>query len=322
MRFLGVTETCDLASLYLRLSAAGHDVTLFARGRRLEALRADGVSIAIGEDIVTSAPRLAEAGAKIACDVLFLAVKSGDLPALVPAIAAASHAQTRIVPLCNGLPWWYGQRDADSRGRAIRAVDPDGRLAAAIDPDMIVGAIVFLRVELDAGGLVRSQGGERLILGRINGGSDALAVATSAALTAAGIVTRLDPEIRRPMWTKIALNLATNPLSAVTQATLQDMCSTPDLVGIVIDILGETLALAEIEGLRPQERIDDLLEITRRAGPFRTSMAQDAAAGRPLELAAIADAVLELAALRESPMPVARTVSALAHVVSRGFQRR
>jgi 2-dehydropantoate 2-reductase len=295
-----------------RLSAAGHDVTLFARNDRLTALRAAGVTIAVADDVATATPRIAEAGASAACDVLFLAVKADALPSLIPAIAAASHGKTRVVPLCNGLPWWYLQRDEQCRRESIPAVDPGGHLAAAIDPRLVIGAIVFLRVRLGLDGIVHSQGSERLILGSAIEGACEIAGRTVDALSGSGIATQLTPEIRRALWTKIALNLATNPLSAVTQATLQDMCADPGLLRIVTAILDETLELAEREGLRPVETVADLVEITRRAGPFLTSMAQDAAAGRPLELAAIADAILDLAERRDCPMPVARTVAALA----------
>ncbi|ARR54111.1 2-dehydropantoate 2-reductase [Rhizorhabdus wittichii DC-6] len=298
------------STIACRLAAAGEEVVLFARGPRRAAVERDGLRVRIGDTVQAARPLVAESGAAIACDTLFLAVKADALPALLPAIAAASHAGTSIVPLCNGLPWWYRQA-GDAPGAAIEAVDPGGRLAAAIDPARIVGAVLFLRAALDADGTVESQGGERMVVGAVAGGGDAVP-GIAAALEAAGIACPVAPSIRQVLWSKIALNLATNPLSAVSRATLAQMCDDAHLLGIVRAILAETLALAALDGQAPREGVDDLVAITRRAGPFLTSMAQDAIAGRPLELAAIAQAVLDLADDHGHPMPVARAVAAMA----------
>ena len=301
---IGSTVAC-------RLAAAGQDVVLFARGARRDQVTRDGVGVRIGDSLQTARPTIADSGDPVPCDTLFLAVKADALPGLIPAIRAASHAETRIVPLCNGLPWWYRQRGAADAGLAVEAVDPDGRLAAAIDPTHIVGSVLFLRTALGADGIVLSQGDERMMLGNVTAGDDA-AAAIAAALDGAGIACSVVPSIRRALWSKVALNLATNPLSAVTRATLADMCADDHLRGIVRAILAETLEVAALDGEAPQQSADDLFAISSKAGPFLTSMAQDAIAGRPLELAAIAQAVLDLGASHGHAMPTARSVAALA----------
>lgn len=300
-----------------RLAAAGQDVTLFARGDRMAQLIDQGVRIASDGGVVASHPAVLESGAARACDTLFLAVKADALPAIVPAIRAASHATTTVVPLCNGVPWWYFQRSGAQRARTVRAVDPDGSLAAAIAPERIVGAVVFLRVAVRADGSVHSQGDERLVLGAADGITPAPVAPIATMLAQAGFDARSVPAIRPALWAKVALNLATNPLSAITGATLAGMAGDPALRGIVAAILAETLAVAAAEGESPPQDVDQLIEITRRAGPFMTSMAQDMAAGRPLELAAIAQSVFELAEMHDLPMPTARAIAALAHHRSR-----
>ena len=299
------------STIACRLAAAGEEVVLFSRGPRRATVEREGLRVRVGDTEQTARPIVAESGTTIACDTLFLAVKADALPALIPAIRAASHAGTSIVPLCNGLPWWYRQV-GDAPGGAIEAVDPGGRLAAAIDPAHVVGAVLFLRAALDADGTVESQGGERMAIGAATGGGGEAVTRIAAALEAAGIACPVAPSIRQVLWSKIALNLATNPLSAVSRATLAQMCDDDRLLGIVRAILAETLALAALDGQALRESVDDLVAITRRAGPFLTSMAQDAIAGRPLELAAIAQAVLDLADDHGHPMPVARAVAAMA----------
>ncbi|MES2496334.1 MAG: 2-dehydropantoate 2-reductase [Pseudomonadota bacterium] len=299
------------STIACRLAAAGEDVVLFARGARREAIERDGVSVRIGDAVQTARPVIAESGTAVPCDILFLAVKADALPALLPAIHAASHADTIIVPLCNGLPWWYRQTGPGDTTRSVEAVDPGGRLAADIDPARIVGAVLFVRAALGADGVVESLGSERMVIGTVTRGADA-PDSIAATLEKAGIACAAVPAIRPVLWSKIALNLATNPLSAVTRADLAQMCDDPHLLAIVRATLAETLALAAVDGEAPRETVDDLIAITRRAGPFLTSMAQDAIAGRPLELAAIAQAVLDLADDHGHAMPTARTVAALA----------
>lgn len=301
---IGSTVAC-------RLAAAGEDVVLFARGARRAAVERDGVSVRIGEGVQTARPTIAESGSALPCDILFLAVKADALPGLLPAIQAASHADTIVVPLCNGLPWWYRQTGSGDAARTVEAVDPGGRLAAAIDPARIVGAVLFIRAALGADGVVTSQGGERMVIGAVGKGASA-PDALAATLEGAGIACSAVPSIRQELWSKIALNIATNPLSAVTRANLAQMCADPHLLGIVRATLAETLELAALDGEAPRETVDDLIAITGRAGPFLTSMAQDAIAGRPLELAAIAQAVLDLADDHGHAMPVARSIAGLA----------
>lgn len=299
------------STIACRLAASGRDVVLFARGARRAAVERDGVRVRIGDAVQAARPMVAESGALVPCDTLFLAVKADALSSLLPAIEAASHGGTKIVPLCNGLPWWYRQRRTGDMD-AIEAIDPGGVLAGAIDPARVLGAVLFLRAALDADGTVTSQGGERMAIGPATISDDGSAATIAAALRDAGIGCSVAPSIRRMLWSKIALNLATNPLSAVTRETLAGMIADNRLLGIVRAILGETLALAALEGEAPAETVDDLVAITAGAGAFLTSMAQDAAAGRPLELAAIAVAVLDLAEGHDHGMPTARAMASLA----------
>lgn len=289
-----------------RLAAAGRGVTVVARGRRLEDVRAHGLRVRDPQGVVLRVPvaacAAAEAGRQ---DIVFLALKGGDIPAALPDIERLVGPETLIVPLVNGIPWWYrlpGDR------RPIRAVDPDGKLTAAFDPARIVGAVLFLACALGADGVVTVQGVERIAMGPVaEEGLSALAP-LAALFEGNRIETDFVPDIRADLWAKVAMNLATNPLSVVAGATLREQYHSDRLLPAVEIALGETVALARLYGVEPRLSVEQMVGFGRRLGPFYTSMAQDFAQGRPLELGAIGYSVFELAEEVGHAMPIARTL--------------
>jgi 2-dehydropantoate 2-reductase len=132
-------------------------------------------------------------------------------------------------------------------------------------------------------------------------------------LSRAGIEARCVPALRDTLWTKILANLTSNPLSVVSGATLDAIYGDARLLPIVRRMLQEGLALAAAYGARIPFDPASFIAEGAGMGPIRTSMLQDHLAGRPLELAAIGDAVLELARLQEIAMPVTARMIALAH---------
>jgi len=295
-----------------RLTGAGHDVRLLARGARADLLERDGIRLSSPEGRIVARPQIIRSAQESPCDVLFLATKADALPGLVPTIARMAGADTLIVPLCNGVPWWYFHGETHER-KPMAAVDPEELLFRNVDPAGIVGAVVLLRCTLDEDGGVSSQGAERLVLGEIMAGQNRDRIDDLAqVLAAAGFLAARSDDIRADIWAKVALNLATNPLSVVTGATLHEMFHDPQLAVVVSAIITETLGLAGAYGRRPAVSLEALMNIGKAAGPFMTSMAQDHANARPLELGAIAEAPFELAASAGVPMPVAQAIARLA----------
>jgi len=289
-----------------RLSAAGRPVTVVARGARLAALRRDGLVLRDAAGCVSRVPARAcaadEAGPQ---DLLLLAVKAQDIAGTLSALQPLITPETRIVPLVNGIPWWYFQ---PQRHGIVRAVDPEGRIAAAIDPARIIGAVLFLTSTLQPDGVVDVQGTERLILGAIAGPDEASVAPVRALFEGCGIAVQASGEIRRDLWAKVALNLATNPLSVIAGATLHEQFHDPALLPVVRAVLEESIAVARAHGIEPRLALDEMIEVGRRAGPFYTSMAQDFRRGAPLEMGAIGLSVLELAESAEIAMPTARAM--------------
>jgi 2-dehydropantoate 2-reductase len=133
----------------------------------------------------------------------------------------------------------------------------------------------------------------------------------AAALGGAGIDTVATDAIRDAVWTKVVANLASNPLSVVSGATLGELFGGPELREIVVATIQEAMLVGAAYGARFALDPQGLIEMGAQRGAFRTSMLQDFELGRPLELAAICDAVLELAARHGIAMPMTSAIAAL-----------
>jgi len=310
-----------------RLAAAGEHVSLLARGARLAQLRR-GLELDFAGETVTAHADVSDRPEFGIQDIVFVATKAPSLAALVPTLLPLIGAHTLVVPLVNGIPWWYFQGgDGRFAGARVSAVDPDGTLARSIDPACIVGCVVYLTASLAATGRVTVMGGQRLIVGAItsgpstsgetrggenrgghsDGGVSARIEALAALLRRAGLETTASARIRNDLWTKVALNLATNPLSVVTEATLLDLFTDPRLLPIVRAVLEEASRVARGYGAAPMS-LSEMQDTGRRAGAFETSMLQDYRAGRPLELDAIGSSVLELARKIGEHMPATQFI--------------
>jgi 2-dehydropantoate 2-reductase len=317
LRFCIAGVGADGGTIAARLAAHGEAVSLVARGERLEQLRRDGLRTQFAGR-APDALRLPvsdrpEFGIQ---DVVVLATKAPALPALLPSLLPLIGPQTLVAPLVNGIPWWYFLGDEGPfAGSRVAAVDPEGTLYAALPAARIVGCVAYLTSRLEPGGLVRAEGAQRLQIGPIGGPLPGVVSPQirelGAIFCAAGLATSVAPQIRAALWTKVALNLATNPLSVVAEATLIEQFTEPLLLPIVTAVIEETLRVARAFGVGASMSLEEMIATGRRAGAFETSMLQDYRAGRMLELDAIGRAVLELAGKAALRMPTTEILLAL-----------
>ncbi len=156
------------SAIAARLAVAGEAVSLFARGPRLRQLRRDGLRVQFPDLSVQERLNVSDAPEFGVQDILFVAVKAHGVAALLPALSPLIGSDTVVVPLLNGIPWWYFQKTGGAfRDRAVRAVDPAGVLGRAIDVDRIVGSVVYITARQDTAGIVSAAGGQRLMVGEL-----------------------------------------------------------------------------------------------------------------------------------------------------------
>ncbi|MBD1601337.1 ketopantoate reductase family protein [Pseudomonas typographi] len=302
---------CTLAA---RLAASGQPVSLLARGAALAAINEHGLRLADLDGEHQVMVRASDSPAALGeQDVLFLCTKAPALAALLPTLAPLMGPNTVVVPLVNGVPWWYFHGEPGRfAGSRVEAVDPAGVLTQALALERILGCVVFITAEVLAPGVVRASNPHLMILGEPDNSQSPRLQRVCALLAAAGIEARASERIRDALWTKIIANLTSNPLSVVTGATLAQLYGEPELKAVVSKVFNEALLTAAAYGARVAIDPQSFMEMGAGMGAVRTSMLQDYEHGRPLELQAIGDAVVELAERQGLAMPVTRDILNLA----------
>ncbi len=312
MRFVIAGAGAIGAYLGARLARAGCDVTLFARGPHLRAMQEHGVRVQSPEgDFTAHPPATGDLESIGPADVVFLGVKAHGLTVLAPRLGPLLGPDTVVVSTQNGIPWWYFQGiGGDLEGTVLERVDPGGVVARAIDPRRVLGSIVYFSTEVVEPGVIRHVDGNRISLGEPDGSRSERARRIAEVLISAGLRAPITPRIRTEIWVKILGNVAFNPISALTRATLGAMVSDPDVCRLVRCIMTEVEAVAARLGIEMPVTIDQRIAGAGKIGEHRTSMLQDLDAGRPLELEPVVGAVLELGERLGLAMPHTRAVYA------------
>ncbi|MGZ5266812.1 MAG: 2-dehydropantoate 2-reductase [Caldimonas sp.] len=309
-----------------RLSLAGEDVTFIARNRNLLAIEQNGFRLIEEDGREQHAPSVrayvdgAEVGAQ---DAVLLTVKAHQVRDVLPAMQGLLGPATAVVTMINGLPWWYFQRVAGPYlDRRLESVDPDGAIGAAIAAERVIGSVVYPAAELVEPGLVRLIEGNRFTLGEPDGSRSARVEALAQALMRAGFKAPISRDIRAEIWLKLWGNLSFNPISALTHATLEDICRDPGGRAVVETMMREAQQVAEKLGVRFKISIAQRIAGAQAVGAHKTSMLQDVEHGRPLELEALIGSVVELGRITGVATPTIDAIYAVTGLLARTLQAR
>ncbi|HJZ45723.1 MAG TPA: 2-dehydropantoate 2-reductase [Roseiflexaceae bacterium] len=290
-----------------RLALAGQHITLIARGAHLQAIQERGLTLQSDDGTIeTIRPALATSETSMAGpqDVVIVAVKAHSLPSIAPVLRALFGPETIVLPAQNGIPWWYFHKHGGPyEGRRIESVDPDGVIEAHIETERVIGCVVYPAAELAGPGVVRQIEGNRFSLGELDGAKTERIQQLAQVFNQAGMKAPIRSRIRSEIWLKLWGNLAFNPISAITRATLADICRYPPSRALARAMMLEAQAVAERLGVEFALSVDQRIAGAEQVGEHKTSMLQDIEAGRPTEIDALLGAVAELGRLTATPTP-------------------
>ena len=263
-----------------RLALAGHTVMALTSRGPLASL-----TITDGDDTRDVAFARFDAPPQL----LVIATKATALPGAAPALAPLVGQDALILPMLNGVPWWFVD------GEPLRSVDPSGAIAAALPLDRIIGCVVHASCFRPAPDRIVVKHADKLIIGEPRGDGSARIETLRATIEDAGIRCDASDNIRRAIWYKLWGNATINPLSALTRATADKILADPECRAWMLEGMGELAAIGAFIGCPIAESGEDRMKVTARLGAFRTSMLQDVEAGRPVELEALLGAPREIA---------------------------
>lgn len=298
----------------VKLAQAGADVSLVARGPHLAAMQSKGLTLhEEGQEPVTVPVTASDNPADLGVqDYVIVTLKAHSVPSVVDKMQPLIGEKTTIVSGVNGVPWWYFHAiDSPHAGTQLQSVDPGGVQWQGFGPERVLGCVVYPAAEVIEPGVIRHIEGNRFSLGEPDGSKSDRALALSKALMAAGLKAPVRPRIRDEIWIKLWGNLSFNPISALTHATLDVLCTDPGTRAVARGMMLEAQAIAEELGVKFPIDVERRIDGGAAVGAHRTSMWQDLDLGRPMEIDALVSSVQELGQLTETATPTIDTVAAL-----------
>jgi 2-dehydropantoate 2-reductase len=288
-----------------KLALAGEDVTFVVRGANLEAIRACGIRLREGEvQMAANVNATDDYGAAGVQDLVVLAVKAHQVPDVAGRVEQLCGPDTVVVTMQNGIPFWYFHRHGgEYEGRAVHSVDPAGNLVTLIDPRRVLGCVVYPAAELVAPGVILHIEGNRFPLGELDGSTSERVARVAAVFEKAGFKSPVLDDIRAEIWLKLWGNLSFNPISALSHATLVDICQHPLARDLAANMMREAEAVAGKLGIAFRVTLERRIAGAEKIGKHKTSMLQDVEAGRGPEIDALVGSVIELARMTGTPTP-------------------
>ena len=310
--------------LGVKLGLSGHEVSLILRGANLAAVAANGMTLQEenGKQLHWQPAQVSDAITQMGPqDLVILGMKAHQVAAVAADLASLMHEGTRIVTMQNGIPWWYFHKlPGPHLGTTIQAVDPGGVIANHIDVNRVIGCVVYPASEVVRPGVIRVIEGKRFSLGELDGSDTPGIRVISGAFTQAGFKAPVSSDIRSEIWLKLWGNLSFNPISALTHATLEDICRFDPTRALATAMMREAQAIGEKLGVEFKVSLERRIAGAQAVGQHKTSMLQDVEQGRPLELQALVGSVIELGTITGTPTPTIDAVYALTRLLARNLQ--
>ena len=309
------------------LAQAGFDVTFLARGDNLSALQRHGLRVhRPGQDLQTLPVRAVDASqAGDGYDLVVVTLKAMQLEPVAQDLMDRVAPQGTLLMIQNGLPWWYFEHQSGPWNKApIHCLDPQGILGRTIALDRVVGAVIYKPVtSLGPGEILLPQVmPPRLIVGEVDNQISPRLTRIQQCFEQAGLATEVTANIRLAKWQKLMMNLIWNPLCAIMQVSPGHIVAQPRARELAKQMIAEGRAIALACNMPVQADPEGEIERVRQNFNQTPSMLQDIRAGRPLELDAIMNSVIEIGDLVQVPCPALKTVAGVLAVLNDSIIRQ
>lgn len=303
-----------------KFALVGNDVTVIDQGTHLAAIQKNGIKLEWHDGKVQTAKvkgvtSAAEAGKQ---DLVVLAVKAHFLDQVVRDIDHLLGPETVVLTVQNGLPWWYFQKlGGKYDNQRLHSLDPSGVLTKKVDASRLIGCVVYPAAAVTAPGVIHHVEGDRFPIGELDGKETERAKRLHDVFVKAGLQSRVLKDIRSEIWLKAWGNLSFNPISALTHATLVDICQFAETRELAATMMREAQDIAQKLGVTFRVSIDKRIAGAESVGAHKTSMLQDVEAGRSLETEALIGSILEMAQLTNTPAPAIQSVYACVKLLNK-----
>ena len=301
--------------LGVQLAQSGADnVSLVARGAHLAAMQEHGLKLLINDEErvakVKATDKPAELGVQ---DVIIICLKAHSITGAIDSMKPLLGDHTRIVTAVNGIPYWYFYKHGGNEfeGRTLESIDPGARQWNELGPQRGIGCIVYPATELEAPGVIRHVYGDKFPLGEASGETTTDIQNLSKVFEASGLKAPILDRIRDEIWLKLWGNVCFNPISALTHATLDVICSDPATRALSKSMMLEAQQIAETFGVKFRVDVERRIEGARKVGAHKTSMLQDLERGRPMEIDPLVTVVQEMGQMTKIPTPAIDAVLGL-----------
>ena len=297
----------------VKLAQIGTDVSLVARGPHLEAMKKNGLRLIEGESDLTVPVEASENPEDLGFqDYLIITLKAHSVPSIIEKVRPLVNEKTTIVSGVNGIPWWYFHKiGGEFEGAKLASVDPGNVQWESFGPSKVLGCVVYPAAEVLEPGVIKHIEGNRFSLGEPDGSKSDRALKLSKVLTEAGLKAPVRPKLRDEIWVKLWGNLSFNPISALTHATLDVLCTDIGTREVARKMMLEAQSIAEKLGVKFPIDVERRIDGGAAVGAHRTSMLQDLDQGRPMEVDALVTSVQELGRITNTPTPVIDIVLSL-----------
>jgi len=286
------------------LAARAADVSVVARGAWLDAIVSRGITLRSGGTEISAKPEVAtdDPSRLPQQDLVIVTLKTPGVPAAAASIARLLAPRGSALFLLNGIPWWWRHGLAGAHG-PLPLVDPGGALWEKLGPQRALGGVIYSPNDPEAPGIINHIGAERFVIGEPDNSSSERLAAAVDLFKRAGLNGESSADLRREIWRKLVSNASGNPLTALTRLNMSELAVDPDLSALMAAVMSEVLGVAAVLGWDLRGEVDvEGLSTHVRLPDVRTSMQQDVATGRPLEVEAQLGQVQAFA--REAGVPV------------------